>query len=175
MKIPLLPNIVAVRGQKIYQWSTIALGVLVLSACATSQSRTFDSGTLLPAAAPNMMRPDGAVRIDTNNEEIARLWAAAERARADNRPTIALELLYEAIDIDSQNSLLWSRAAEYKLDSVEPALAERYAQRSNELAGENRPLLYRNWLIIKHARSMRGDLLGERGANKEAMLYQPRR
>jgi len=33
-------------------------------------------------------------------------------------------------------------------------------------------LLYRNWLIIEHARSMRGDLLGVRSARKQVQLYR---
>ncbi|MFK8081182.1 MAG: hypothetical protein AB8B97_12920 [Granulosicoccus sp.] len=161
-----------VKGRKVYRLLMIGLGIVAISACATPQSSNPGSTTLAPLASPG--RPDGAVRIDTDSQEVARLWASAERARSDNRPVIALELLYEAMELDPQNSLLWSRAAEHKLNSVEPALAENYAIRSNSLAGDNRALLYRNWLIIKHARSMRGDLLGERGAHKEAMLYQPR-
>jgi hypothetical protein len=102
------------------------------------------------------------------------LWAASERAREENRPEIALELLYEAIEIAPQNSLLWSRAAEIKLDSVEPAAAEDFAVRSNSHAGDNRPLLHRNWLIIEHSRSMRGDLLGVRSAQKQVQLYKLR-
>ncbi len=40
------------------------------------------------------------------------------------------------------------------------------------LAGVNTPLLHRNWLIIEHARSMRGDLLGVRSAHKKVQEYQ---
>lgn len=122
--------------------------------------------------APISARPDGSVRVDTQDQNVAKLWAAAEKARGENRLTIALELLYEAMELDPQNSLLWSRAAEIQLDSLEPALAENYAVRSNSWAGDNKPLLYRNWLIIEHARSMRGDLLGVRSAHKNVQLYQ---
>ena len=144
---------------------------MLVSACATPQSQNRGNSSL-SAVAPIVVRPDGGVRIDTTSQEVASLWASAERARAQSKLNIALELLYEAIEIDPQNSLLWSRAAEYKLDALEPALAENYATRSNTFAGENRPLLYRNWLIIEHARSMRGDLLGERSAHKQVQLYQ---
>ncbi|MFK7996697.1 MAG: hypothetical protein AB8B87_21350 [Granulosicoccus sp.] len=160
-----------VRRRSLCQLGMAALGVLLISGCATQNSGNTGSSTL-QTVAPIVARPDGAVRIDTSSQEVARLWAAAEKARAQNRTEIALELLYEAMEIDPDNSLLWSRAAEYKLDSLEPALAENYAARSNSLAGENRRLLYRNWLIIEHARSMRGDLLGERSAHKQVQLYQ---
>lgn len=121
---------------------------------------------------PSASRPDGSVRFDTQNTQVARLWAAAEKARSDNRGAIALELLYDALEISPQNSLLWSRAAEIQLDSLEAALAENYAVKSNSFAGENSQLLYRNWLIIEHARRMRGDLLGVRNAHKLVQQYR---
>ena len=158
------------KNSRIHSAFAIVLCALLVSACATpSQNGTSGS---LTAVAPVVARPDGGVRLDTTNQEVARLWASAERARVEKKPGISLELLYEAIEIDPENSLLWSRAAEHKLDALEPALAENYATRSNNYAGENRPLLYRNWLIIEHARSMRGDLLGERSAHKQVQLYQ---
>lgn len=121
---------------------------------------------------PVLTRPDGAVRVDTTDEKVAQLWAASEQARRENRNTIALELLYEALEISPQNSLLWSRAAELQLDNLEAALAESYAAKSNAFAGENKPLLYRNWLIIEQSRNMRGDLLGVRSAHKRVQQYQ---
>lgn len=117
-------------------------------------------------------RPDGSIRFDTRNEQVARLWIAAEKARTENRSAIALELIYDALELDPQNSLLWSRAAELQLDNLEAALAENYAVKSNSFAGENQSLLYRNWLIIEHARSMRGDLLGVRSAHKKVQEYR---
>ena len=143
----------------------VALG----SGCATSQQQSDNDRV---AAAPALTRPDGSVRVDTQNAESAKLWASAERAMSEGRPEIALELLYEALEVEPQNSLLWSRAAELQLDTLEPELAENYALRSNSWAAENRPLLYRNWLIIEHARSMRGDLLGVRSAHKQVQAYQ---
>ena len=146
----------------------IAFLVLGTAACAAPKSIVSGQASV----AQSVARPDGGVRLDTDNQRVASLWAAAERARAENRQTVALELLYEAMEVDPQNSLLWSRAAEIKLDTVEPALAENFAARSNSLAGGNRQLLHRNWLIIEHARGMRGDLLGERSANKEVQRYK---
>lgn len=154
--------------------TALVLGALLLSACGTTSTPSVPSGSASPAVSSPLAltRPDGSVRLDTDNEQIAALWASAERARSEGKPVIATELLYEALEVDPLNSLLWSRAAELQIDSVDPELAEQYAARSNELAGNNRPLLYRNWLIIEHARSMQGDLLGVRSAKKQVQLYQ---
>ena len=116
--------------------------------------------------------PDGSIRFDTRNEQVARLWMAAEKARQENRESIALELILQALDIDSSSALLWSRAAELQLDNLEAALAENYAVKSNSFAANNESLMYRNWLIIEHARSMRGDLLGVRSAHKKVQQYR---
>lgn len=151
----------------------VAIALCAVSACSSTPTKN-GSATLQAIPAPASSRPDGSVRVDTQSQEVAKLWASAERARADDKLTIALELLYEALEIDPENGLLWSRAAEIQLDDIKPELAESYATRSNAWAGENNSLLYRNWLIIKHARSMRGDLLGVRGAQKQAQLYQYR-
>lgn len=150
--------------------ASVLLAVVLGAGCSGAPKQ----GVVEPSTpiAPIMARPDGSVRVDTNNQSVAKLWAAAEKARIQERHTIALELLYEALEIDPQNSLLWSRAAEIQLDSLEPTLAENYAVRSNSWAGENRPLLYRNWMIIERSRSMRGDLLGVRSAHKQVQLYQ---
>lgn len=148
---------------------SLVLSVWVLSGCAGMQSAN-SSKTV--AVEPIVARPDGSVRGDTQDEKVAQLWASAERARLEDKDAIALELLYEALEVSPQSALLWSRAAEIQLDSLESALAESYATKSNAFAENNRPLLYRNWLIIEHARDMRGDLLGVRSAHKKVQQYQ---
>ena len=161
------------RLRAAFKGSLVAVLLLLTVACAA----TPKNGPGKPPAerlALDIARPDGAVGLSTDNSEVAELWAAAERARAENQPNVALELLYEAMEVDPQNSLLWSRAAELKLDEIDPALAEEFAVRSNSLAGENRPLLHRNWLIIEHARGMRGDLLGVRSAHKQVEAFEIR-
>lgn len=142
--------------------------VLTLSACAALEKEV----AVDPPVNTIPVRPDGAVRIDTDNQQTARLWASAEQARQAGQTSAALEILYEALDNSPQNALLWSRAAELQLDSLEATLAESYATKSNAYAGDNRPLLYRNWLIIEHARNMRGDLLGVRSARIKVQEYQ---
>ena len=116
--------------------------------------------------------PDGSIRFDTEDQRIAKLWSASEQARIEDNNDKALEYLYQALEINPQNSLLWSRAAEVQLDNSEASLAESFASKSNVFAESNAPLLHRNWLIIEHARSMRGDLLGVRSAHKKVQEYQ---
>jgi len=123
-------------------------------------------------ATPDITRPDGSVRGNTNFEKVARLWAAAEEARLNEQDQAALQLLYEALEVNPQNALLWSRAAEIQLDTLEAALAESYATKSNAFAADNRLLLHRNWMIIEYARNMRGDLMGVRSASKKVKEYQ---
>lgn len=152
-----------------YIYPVVFLAILSITGCAGM--RPVDTKKSEPFT-PTFTRPDGAVRVDTTDESVAQLWASAEQARLDGRSGVALELLYEALEVSPQNSLLWSRAAELQLDSLEAALAESYANKSNAFAEENAPLLYRNWLIIEQSRSMRGDLLGVRSAHKKVQQYQ---
>lgn len=149
--------------------ASVVLVFLVLSGCSSLQPKPEPK---LEEVAPIVARPDGSVRGNTDFERVAQLWAAAEEARNNDQDAIALELLYDALEISPQNALIWSRAAEIQLDTLEAALAESYATKSNAFAEDNRPLLYRNWMIIEHARNMRGDLLGVRSAHKKVQEYQ---
>lgn len=156
-------------GRQCKSW-LLALGLLTLSGCSLFNPTPVQ--TTAEAAAPIISRPDGSVRGNTDFEKVADLWASAEEARTKEQYTVALEFLYDALDVNPQNPLLWSRAAEIQLDTLEAALAESYATKSNAFAQDNRPLLYRNWMIIEHARKMRGDLLGVRSAHKKVQEYQ---
>jgi hypothetical protein len=148
----------------------LVVAVLTLSGCSLFNPTPVQTST--KAVAPMVSRPDGSVKGNTDYEKVANLWAAAEEARTNKQDNVALELLYDALEVNPQNALLWSRAAEIQLDTLEAALAENYATKSNAFAADNRPLLYRNWMIIEHARDMRGDLLGVRSAHKKVQEYQ---
>ena len=147
-----------------------ASALLALAGCASAPPERETS----PTIASTSVRPDGSVRADTEDARVAQLWSAAQEAYGRNDEVAALEHLYEALEIDPGNGLLWSRAAEIQLDAEEPEQAERFAARSNAAAGDNRALQYRNWLIIEHARDMRGDLLGVRSAHRRVQQFQYR-
>jgi len=138
-----------------------------------SRSQTRPVSMAPVPAASSAAEPAG-VRYETKDARIAKVWAEAEQARRQGNTDLALRRLFEGIEIQPQNSLLWSRAAEIQLNNNQGALAENFAAKSNTFAGNNDSLLHRNWLIIEHARSMRGDLLGVRSAHKKVQEYQYR-
>ncbi|PID61511.1 MAG: hypothetical protein CSB44_06865 [Gammaproteobacteria bacterium] len=147
------------------------VGLLFLGACASSDGARKGAGSAQTMTRENAIRD---VRVDTDEQEVAQLWDAAERARRENNDSVALRILYEALEIDPQSPILWSRSAEIQLDNEQPAQAENFAMRSNSFAKDNRALLHRNWMIIEHARNQRGDLLGVRSAHKKVQEYQAR-
>ncbi len=143
---------------------------LVLGACASvdPQPEPFEQAPIFPGQT----LPDGSVRLDTTDARIAQLWSASEQSAGEGDEAQALEFVYQALELDPQNSLLWSRAAEIQLDNDQPAQAENFAVKSNLFANDNRGLLYRNWLIIEHARDIRGDLLGARSAKRKVQEFK---
>ena len=155
-----------------------ALNVIVISAAmlgaagCTSLQKEQQTTPVAPVNALTL--PEGSIRYDTDDGRVARLWSAAEQARLEQDTDLALQRLFEALEISPQNSLLWSRAAEIQLNNQQAALAENFAMKSNTFAGNNLSLLHRNWLIIEHARSLRGDLLGVRSAHKKVQEFQYR-
>ncbi len=122
-----------------------------------------DDGTLLT---------DGSIRHDTIDVQVASLWGSAEQARLQGNHKLASELVLRAIELQPTDGVLLSRAAELQLQLNEPVLAESYAVKSNALSETNRTMLLRNWLIIEHAREMRGDLLGVRTAHQKVQQFQ---
>ncbi|ASJ75295.1 hypothetical protein [Granulosicoccus antarcticus] len=150
----------------------VLCSVLLLGACATTPP-AINIDTL---PDPVIGAPGGGIaRGDTTDAKVAGFWSAAEEARAAGKNSAALEILYQAIDLDPRSPVLWSRAAELQLTGLEAALAESYATKSNAFATDaDQALLYRNWLIIEHARKMRGDLLGVRSAHKKVQQYEYR-
>jgi len=158
------------QGRIQSQWAAVVvLAATLLSSCAYLQPYESEE---TQAVAPSVRLPDGSIRVDTEDPQIAELWTAAEKARQQGDDAVALEHLYDALEVSPQNSLLWSRAAELQLDNLEAAQAENFAIKSNMFAGDNTALLYRNWLIIEYARDLRGDLLGVRSAHKKVQQYQ---
>lgn len=159
------------RARNVKGLMLFAMIVAFLSSCAAMQES--QGGAPKPKSPANEL-PDGDIRFDTSDPRIVELWAASEQARRNQNRDQALRHLFEAIEISPENSLLWSRAAEIQLSNEQAALAENFAAKSNTYAGNNNTLLHRNWLIIEHARSLRGDLLGVRSAHKKVQEYQYR-
>lgn len=162
-------NPISLHARGLHQ-SGLAIALLIaLSGCATTNSnQDLDATEFEPVST----RADGSVRGETKDKTVARLWASAENARRSENDTAALQIIYEALELDPKNAILWSRAAEIQLDGLQAQLAESYATKSNAFADDNSTLQYRNWLIIKHARDMQGDLLGARSASKMVQQFK---
>jgi len=150
------------------------VAAVVVSGC-TSLSQRQDLKTPVQATQPlqdGTLPIDGSIRQDTTNARVAQLWANAENARLASNNEAAINFVLQAIELQPQDSLLLSRVAELQLNVGQPVLAESYAVRSNAYAQTNRTMLLRNWLIIEHARQMRGDLLGVRTAHQQVIQFQ---
>lgn len=161
-------------------WVLLSSLIIGLTGCAAmqnaankdSQKPTTDIQPAARISITGTVLSDGSIRHDTNSARVAQLWAAVEKARANDNAEAADRYLKEAISISPEDAVLWSRAAEIKLTLLEPALAENYAAKSNVYSVDNPTLQHRNWLIIEHARELRGDLLGVRDAHKMVQKLQ---
>ena len=171
----------ALLRQQVRRYATIAAVAacaLVLSACTSlSGAKSADAGgtaeryTQQPAEDGSLVS-DGSIRHDTTDARVAELWGKAERSRFEQNAPAASTYILQAIELQPQNSVLLSRAAELQLTLKKPVLAESYAAKSNVFADSNRALLLRNWLIIEHSRAMRGDSLGQRTAHRKVQQFQ---
>ncbi|MDO6460174.1 hypothetical protein Q4485_05665 [Granulosicoccaceae sp. 1_MG-2023] len=147
-----------------------ALLALALSACATPDKRD----TRYEPGLQSYTDSDGGIRHEVRDETVAELWRKADLEMRKGQQENALKYINMAIETTPEDPVLWSRGAELYLSVRENGLAENYATKSNSFANrDSRTLMYRNWLIIKHAREMRGDLLGARDAQENVLRYRP--
>ncbi len=145
---------------------------LVLQACTPLEQRPSVVNQQSVVTSDVNVLADGSIRHDTTNARVAQLWVAAEKAREAGDQELASKYILEALEINPEDGVLLSRAAEIQLNLSQPVIAESYAIRSNAFATANRQLQLRNWLIIEHSREMRGDLLGVRSAHKKVQEFQ---
>jgi len=155
--------------------SRIAVSIAVValvSGCASS-GVAQKSEDPVAAKLDTYLLEDGAVRHEVTDQNVASLWQEYDALRRAGDLTAAKGKLQQAIAITPSDAALWSGAAEIELEENSHLRAENYAAKSNFLATVgNRPLRYRNWLIIQRAREGRGDLLGAREAEIESSKLQ---
>ncbi len=143
---------------------------LSLVACANAKKPS----PIYKASTPDYISDDGSIQHEVKDERVVTLWKLSESEFSKGQYENAIKHINGALKYASEDAVLWSRGAEMYLTVKENALAENYASKSNSYASVNsRTLRYRNWLIIKHAREMRGDLLGARTAQRKVLRYQP--
>ncbi|RLA09069.1 MAG: hypothetical protein DRQ51_00350 [Gammaproteobacteria bacterium] len=100
------------------------------------------------------------------NPEAGKMWQLSEDAIKKNEYFKADEYLTQAQKLSPKNPAILSRHAEVKLRIRKSILAENLAMKSNSFANNEKNIVYRNWSIIEHARTQRGDIPGA----KEAQL-----
>lgn len=150
------------------RWLPLLLS-LGLAACAATPGPRDDAAQPAPRGAADAGPESGAaVRHRVDNRAVALLWARAEEARRADRVQDAVTALERALQLEPEDAVLWSRLAELQLRQADYAGAESLAAKSNALAGEQRLLRYRNWLIIAEARARRGDEAGADEARARA-------
>ena len=146
--------------------------VAVLAGCVTAPSDNKAQSELIAERLDAYVSNDGAVRHDVTNADVARLWQEYNVMRRSGNLPGAKAKIEQAIAITPRDPALWSSAAELELEESSHLRAENFAAKSNFLANAgNRPLRYRNWLIIQRAREGRGDLLGAREAEIESSRF----
>lgn len=148
--------------------TTLGLLGMVSSGCAVNRGAGSGNDPIAQKVDSYLVEP-GVISHEITDENVARLWQESEIFRRNGDLVNARGRLHQAIVITPDDAVLWSRAAEVELTQEEHVLAEDYAVKSNTLATvANRPLRFRNWLIIQRARERRGDLLGARQAEIES-------
>ena len=165
-------NIYQDRTKKKWLPAVPVLLTALLSACATLDSNTQEGPNQADIIAEKLdayVLSQGEIRHDVKDENVARLWQASEILKRNGELENATAKLQQALEITPRDAVIWSRVAEFSLEQNSNLRAENYAAKSNFLAAlGNRPLRYRNWLIIQRAREARGDLLGAREAEIES-------
>jgi len=153
---------------------TVSIAVAVLmSGCASRAAVDQKLDDPVAQKLDTYLLEDGAVRHEVTDQNVVSLWQEYDALRRAGDFAAAKGKLEQAIAITPNDAALWSGAAELELEENSHLRAENYAAKSNFLATVgNRPLRYRNWLIIQRAREGRGDLLGAREAEIESSKLQ---
>ncbi len=147
---------------------------LILSSTLLACTNINNTRSKYAETTPDYITQEGNIQHAIKDERVVQLWKKSETEFAKGQYENAIKHLNTALTHAGDDAVLWSRGAEMYLTVKENALAENYASKSNSFASINsRALRYRNWLIIKHAREMRGDLLGVRTAQQKVLKYQP--
>ncbi len=116
--------------------------------------------------------PESAPDPALSGTPVGDLLASAEGARQSGDAARAAASLERAIRIDARNPWPWHKLAALRLEQGQPALAESLAVKSNSLAGNDRDLKRRNWLLIAQIRERKGDTAGARDARGRAAELQ---
>ena len=162
---------VAVRSARAARWIAVCAALSVLAGCATPEPRPGpeESATEVPEPEVLEVEPDAAADPELAagvDSAAAGLAQRAQQARAEADLGRAGQLLERALRIAPGDARLWQRLAEVRLEQRNFEQAERLAQRSLGMAGNDRDLQRENWTVILQAREGRGDDEGAREARE---------
>lgn len=162
--------------------ASLASVAFLLSACGGSASVKKEDAPTPVTSSPTVQVPaktstpvrQPTVAEPTDKAAVSVLWNKAEQARKSGDADGALAQLEQAVKIQPKSPVLWSRMAELKLKQRQYVSAENLAAKSNQLvAGRNKVLAYRNWLIIAKAREANGNYAGAAEAKTRAQSLRP--
>lgn len=99
---------------------------------------------------------------------VVALISDADRNTTTGNLDSAVATLERGLRIDPRNATLLYKLAEVRLKQSKPRLAEDLAKKSALLAGGDRTLKKRSWLLVAKARKMQGNVAGAKEAELKA-------
>lgn len=134
-----------------------------------------DQVTPLPSEqAPEIIQPSRPARPSqpvppskpeqVSSKAVMSLLGHADSQVRSGQLTRAVAILQRALNIEPRNPFVYQRLAAVRLAQNQFSQAEALAHKSNSLAVGNPFIQADNWLLIAHARRMRGDQTGQRKA-----------
>lgn len=152
-----------------WKW-VVVLVALLAAGCASSPDYTYDD---LYKPTDEVKSTSDKITQTTGNPAVIDLWNKAEDARKTGDYETAAMQLERALRIEPNDAVMWSRLAEVQLRQENANQAENLAAKSNAMSLDNPLLNYRNWLIIRDARALKGDDIGAQEAEYTANSFKP--
>lgn len=122
-----------------------------------------------PSYSPFSLGPETVQEIQQDaGPAVKALLSKAREQEAEDQAAQAIATLERALNIEPHNPQLYRQLARLHMHMGNAAEAEALALKSNSLAGGNRRLQARNWLLIAKARTEQGDSRGAADAQRRA-------
>lgn len=145
------------------------------SAVKPTSSSNTTKGTVIKPLPPEQSVPMEAIEAPLSpapaaqfSPAVVALMAESERSSRSGDYESAAAVLERALRIDPRNPELTYKLAELKLQQEKPRLAEDLAKKAELLAGRQRELKHKSWLLISRARQMQGLYDGAKEAQSKA-------
>ncbi|MGR9116058.1 MAG: tetratricopeptide repeat protein [Gammaproteobacteria bacterium] len=123
---------------------------------------------LAPKAPPAWATSVEPMRSERLTPVVVALITDADQNTRSGNLDSAVATLERGLRIEPRNATLLYKLAEVRLKQSKPRLAEDLAKKSALLAGQDRSLKKRSWLLIAKARKMQGNTAGAEEAEFKA-------